>query len=286
MMVAAANRKAAASPPQSKRTSSDRDINAIGKRTIARSTNLISLDKERAIGKQYAQEFERGARRLDDPAVASYLDHLAENLARNSDAQIPITVRVINSEAPNAYVLPGGFLYVTSGLILQVENEGELAGMLAHGIAHTALRNGTRNASNGELPIFEIIPAPFILPPTMAGWGIYEGMVNVVPIGFSKFQRDAEYDADFFGLQYVYKTGYDPDCFIRFIGRMGHTPTSGRKVPANLSPIPPASDRVKAMNKEVAEILPSHVGAIISSADFEAFKDRVRSLQSPSPQFK
>ncbi|HUK29786.1 MAG TPA: M48 family metalloprotease [Candidatus Acidoferrum sp.] len=286
----ALNAISAAPIPQSNRSASDRDFNAIGKRTITKTPNLASLDHEKAMGAQYAAAFESVARRIDDPAVVNYVGRLAGMLAQNSDTQIPITIRVINLEIPNAFVLPGGFLYVTSGLILQMESEGELAGVLAHGIAHTALRHGTQTLSRAELANIAGTLGNFPVGPnvliTEYGLILLGGQPYSIPTAFLKLQRDDEFDADFFGLQYLYKAGYDPDCFIRFINRMGDPPSSGKKVPRELSPIPPAADRVKAMNKEIAEILPPRATDIISTADFEAFKDRVRILQSVEQQLK
>jgi predicted Zn-dependent protease len=272
-----------APPPQSKRSPSDAEITAIGKRTIVKSPYPMSLYGQITSGKQFAQGIERTARILDDPMVTEFLNRLHEKLTQNSDAKVPFTVRVIDSEFPDAFVLSGGYLYVHSGLILQMESEGELAGVLAHAIAHVVLGAPAQwpfwvDFSNG--------PAAVILPGGWAGWGIYDGLADGVSRSLLKYQRDQEFDADYFGLQYLYKAGYDPDCFVRFIDRTGQTPTVRKKTSGYLRPNTPSSDRVKAMKKEIAEILPPRDESIITSADFEVFKDRVRYLQLAQPELR
>jgi predicted Zn-dependent protease len=281
--ISVVSKIAAASPPQSVRTASDRDTNAIGKRTVARSPSLIALEKERAEGRQIAEEVERMSRILDDPFLNEYLVRLGAKLTQNSDSRTQITIRVIDSKVPGAFVLSGGYLYIHSGSILQMENEGELAGVIAHSIAHTILGFSTQN------PLGDVFPTytdDVILPGGWAGFGIYEGFADIPPAMLLKYQRDKIFDSDYFGLQYLYESGYDPDCFIRFVGRMGQTPASGKRGRAILKPDPPSSERVKAMTKEVVEILPPRGAVIVSSSDFEAFKDRVRILQLAQPQLR
>jgi beta-barrel assembly-enhancing protease len=271
----------AAADPQSKRTPSDADVNAIGNRTITRRPIPISPDKERSIGKQYAQEVERNARIIDDSTVVDYLGRLAGKLVQNSDANIPVNIRIIDSELMNAFALPGGRIYISSCLVLQSESEGELAGVLAHLIAHLALGVPAQLPFIGE---FSWSGRTLVLPVGWAGYGIYEGLLGGFPPQL--FQRDLEFDSDYFGLQYLYKSVYDPASFIRFIDRLGRPPKSSKKGARDLILIPFASDRVKAMNTEIAEILPLRDAAVISSADFEVFKSRIRSLQTVTPSFK
>jgi beta-barrel assembly-enhancing protease len=260
--------------PQTSR--SDSDLNAIGHRNVGKSVNLYSVDKEKALGKQLASEVERASRLIDDPFVTAYLDHITQNIAKNSDARVPITIRVIDSDVINAFTLPGGFQYVNSGLILQTESEAALAGVLARGIAHSALRSSTMVATKGELMQFATVPLMLLEPGGWAGYGTYQGLNLSVPVTYLKFWRDAENSADYFGLQYLYKAGYDPEAYIQIMERVwSHTP-AGKQVPEVFSSYPPLPERLKNMKKEIASILPRRDGAIISSPEFETAKERLR----------
>jgi predicted Zn-dependent protease len=281
---------AAAPPPQSQRSASDRDITAIGKRTLGRQTDRVSADKEKAIGQSLAAEVEKTAVLIDDPQLTAYIYRLAQSIAQNSDAKFPITVKLIKSDVPGEFVLPGGYLYVYSGLIIQTENESELAGMLAHAIAHVALRSQTGMMTEQALLSLVMIPAqvyfpqidPFDAPHLIS---TTYGLAEIYPVSLLKFRRDDEFDADYFGLQYLYKSGYDPDSYLKFLDRTWNAlPPAQKKVPAAYSDHPPVSQRIKAMEKEIAEIFPPRDSDIISSADFEAFKERARVLQSILPQ--
>jgi predicted Zn-dependent protease len=268
-------------PPQSKSSPSDSDINAIGRRNVGKGINLYSLDKEKELGKQLAHEVERSSRLIDDPVLTVYLDRIAQNIAKNSDARFPITVRVIDSDAINAFTLPGGFQYINAGLLLQATEEAEIAGVLARGIAHTAIRSSTQEATKGELMEFATIPLILLGPGGWAGYGTYQGVNLAIPVTYLKFRRDAERAADFLGLQYVYKSGYDPECFSRFIERVWPlTAASSKTVPKTFSPYPPLQERVAYMKKEIATILPPRDGAIVSSAEFEEMKERLRAWKS------
>jgi predicted Zn-dependent protease len=205
------------------------------------------------------------------------VNHIAQRIAQNSDARIPITVRVIDSDTINAFALPGGFLYVNTGLLIQTEGEAELAGVLSRGIAHTALRSFTRNATKGELMQLTTIPLNLLGPGGWADYGIYEGLNLSIPITYLKYRRDAERAADFYGLQYLYKAGYDPDSYIQFLQLIWPQTPAGRNAPPRaFSPFPPLPERVENMKKEIAKILPARDGAIVSSAEFEEVTERVR----------
>src|ERR1017187_9694342 len=119
------------------------DPDQIGNRDVGKGVNLYSLEKEMALGKQLAQEVEREAKLVDDPIPAEFINRLAQNLARNSDIKVPVTAKMIDSDQVNAFALPGGFLFVNTGLVMKAETEAELAGAMAHEIAHIAARHGT-----------------------------------------------------------------------------------------------------------------------------------------------
>src|SRR5216110_3644336 len=199
---------------------STEDVDAIGDRKVSCHMNWFSIEKEIALGKQLAQEVERSSKMIDDPVVTEYVNRVGQNLVRNSDAKVPFTIKVIDSDEVNAFALPGGFFYVNSGLILRAQEESELAGVMAHEISHVTARHGTCQATKGELMQLASIPAMIFIPYTMAGYAIYQGMNLAIPLTFLKFSRDAEREADFLGIQYMYKAGYDPNSYVTFFERI------------------------------------------------------------------
>jgi beta-barrel assembly-enhancing protease len=263
--------------PQAKASRSDSDVNAIGHRDVGKGVNLFSIDKEKELGKHLAMEVERSSRLIDDPIVIAYVDRIAQNIAKNSDAQFPITIKVIDSDMLNAFTLSGGFQYVNSGLILQTEGEAELAGVLANGIAHTALRSSTREVTKAELMQLASIPAMIFIPYSMASFTTYQHLDLAIPLTFLKFSRDADRAADFFGLQYMYKAGYDPNSYVTLLERIWaderRRPGATPKV---FSTHAPTQDRIANAQKEIATILPHRDDAIVSSLEFQEVKERLR----------
>src|SRR5580700_5919560 len=166
----------------------EKDPDQIGNRNVSGKVNFYSLEKEIALGKQLASEVERQAKIINDPVVAEYVNRVGQNLVRNSDAKVPFTIKVIDSEEVNAFALPGGFFFVNSGLILKADNEAELAGVMAHEIGHVAARHGTRQATRGEIAQLGMIPL-MIMAGGWAGYGIYQAANVLIPIGFLKFSR-------------------------------------------------------------------------------------------------
>src|SRR5690242_8751607 len=176
-----------------------KDPEEIGNRDVGKGVNFFSLEKEIALGKQLAQEVERQAKIIDDPVIAEYVSRVGQNLVRNSDAKVPFTIKVLDSEEVNAFALPGGFFFVNSGLILKAESEAELAGVMAHEIAHVAARHGTRQATKGEL--INIASIPLIFMGGWTGYAIRQGAGLAIPLGFLKFSQSMEAEADYLGLQ-------------------------------------------------------------------------------------
>src|SRR6201995_3518034 len=159
-----------------------KDPDEIGNRNVDKGINFYSIEKEIALGKQLAQEVERQAKIVDDPIIAEYVNRVGQNLVRNSDAKVPFTIKVLDTEEVNAFALPGGFFFVNSGLILKAESEAELAGVMAHEIAHVACRHGTRQATKGEL--INIASIPLIFMGGWAGYAIRQGASVAIPLGF------------------------------------------------------------------------------------------------------
>jgi predicted Zn-dependent protease len=228
------------------------------------------------MGKAYSQQVERTAKLVDDPVITEYVNRVGQNLVRNSDAKVPFTIKVIDSDEVNAFALPGGFFYVYTGLIVQAQEESELAGVMAHEIAHVAARHGTRNMSKAELMQIAMIPAMILLPGGWAGYGIYEGIVNVVPLAFLKFSRDDEREADYLGLQYMYKAGYDPNSYITFFERVRQMEKrSPGSIPKVFSDHPPTDERIEKAQHEITAILPARENYIVTTSEFDTVKTRL-----------
>src|SRR5579863_412006 len=247
------------------------DPDEIGNRNVGKGVNFYSLEKEIALGKQMAQEVERQAKIIDDPIIAEYVNRVGQNLVRNSDAKVPFTIKVVDSEDVNAFALPGGFFFVNSGLILKADTEAELAGVMAHEIAHVAARHGTRQATRGELAQLGTIPLIF-----MGGWtgyGIYQAASVMVPVTFLKFSRGMESEADMLGLEYMYKTGYDPTAFVDFFEKIE---TLEKRKPGTISKVfsthPPTDSRIQAAQKNIQEYLKAKPEYVVTTSEFNDVK--------------
>lgn len=260
---------------------SEADVNSIGNRNVGHGINFYSLEKEIALGKQLAQQVDTSSKFVEDPVINEYVNRVGQNLVRHSDAQVPFTIKVIDSDAVNAFALPGGFFYVNSGLILRADEESELAGVMAHEIAHVAARHGTRNATKGEIAQMATIPLILFGPVGWTGYAIYEGLNVALPLTFLRFTRSAEAEADYLGLQYMYKAGYDPNSFVTFFEKIE---AEERKQPGTIPKIfathPPTPDRVQAAQKEIATILPMEPEYIVTTSEFDVVKARLRAIQS------
>jgi predicted Zn-dependent protease len=267
--------------PKGVKPGSEKDVNSVGNRGVGKGVNLYSLEREIALGKGAAQEVERSAKMVTDPVVTEYVNRVGQNLVRNSDAKVPFTIKVIDSDEINAFALPGGFFYVNSGLILHADEEAELAGVMAHEIAHVAARHGTRNATKGEIMQWASIPLILLGPGGWAGYGLYEGLNFAIPIGFLKFSRDAEREADFLGLQYMYKAGYDPNAFVSFFEKIeAEERRHPGSIPKLFSTHPPTPDRVQKAQEEIATILPARDEYIVTTSEFDIVKARLNRIEN------
>jgi beta-barrel assembly-enhancing protease len=260
---------------------SEKDVNSVGNRNVGKGVNLYSLEREIALGKGAAQEVERSAKMITDPVVTEYVNRVGQNLVRNSDAKVPFTIKVIDSDEINAFALPGGFFYVNSGLILHADEEAELAGVMSHEIAHVAARHGTRNATKGEIAQFASIPLILLGPGGWAGYGLYQGLNLAIPIGFLKFSRDNEREADFLGLQYMYKAGYDPNAFVSFFEKIeAEERRHPGSIPKVFSTHPPTPERVQKAQEEIASILPTRDEYIVTTSEFDLVKARLGRIEN------
>jgi predicted Zn-dependent protease len=270
-------------PVQQKETvtpkNSKEDVEAIGNRNVGKGVNLYSLEREISLGKSLAQEVERSSKLIDDPVVTEYVNRVGQNLVRNSDARVPFTIKVIDSDEVNAFALPGGFFYVNSGLILHAQEESELAGVMAHEISHVTARHGTKNATKGELMQLATIPLILLGPGGWAGYGIYQGLNLAIPVTYLKFSRDAEREADFLGLQYMYKAGYDPNSYVTFFERIqADEKRRPGTIPKVFSTHPPTPERIENSQKEIARILPARQEYIVTTSEFDSVKSRLRNI--------
>ena len=267
--------------PTKVKAGSEKDVNSIGNRGVGKGINLYSLEREIALGKQAAMEVEKSSKLITDPVVTEYVNRIGQNLVRNSDAKVPFTIKVIDSDQINAFALPGGFFYVNSGLVLRADEEAELAGVMGHEIAHVAARHGTRNATKGQIAQFATIPLILLGPGGMAGYGLYEGLNIAIPLGFLKFSRDNEREADYLGLQYMYKAGYDPNAFVSFFEKIeAEERRHPGSIPKVFSTHPPTPDRVQKAQQEIATILPARDEYIVTTSEFDLVKSRLRRIEN------
>ncbi len=268
-------------PSKVKHTGGEDDVDAIGNRNVGGRGigDWYSLETEIRMGKQYAMQVENSVKLVQDPVVNEYVNRIGQNLVRNSDAKVPFTIKVIDSDEVNAFALPGGFFYVNSGLILAADEEAELAGVMAHEISHVAARHGMRQMTRANIAQLATIPLIFV--GGGIGYGIYEAAGLGLPLTFMKFQRNFEAEADYLGLQYMYKTGYDPQAFISFFEKIQ---AKEKKKPGTISKAfashPQTPDRIAASQKEIATILPARPQYIVTTSEFDDVKARLAMIEN------
>jgi predicted Zn-dependent protease len=262
-----------------KKKNKKKDPDEIGNRDVARGPNFYSLEKEIALGKQLAQEVERQSKVIDDPIVAEYVNRVGQNIVRNSDCKVPFTIKVVEDESVNAFALPGGFFFVNTGLILKADNEAELAGVMAHETAHVCARHGTRQATKAELANYMTIPLIFM--GGWAGYGIRQAAGVLVPMSLLKFSRGYESEADMLGLQYMYKTGYDPASFVDFFEKIEALEKKKHGAVAELfSSHPMTDDRIQAAQKNIQDNLEARPEYVVNTSEFNEVKTRLAMIEN------
>src|SRR5262252_7476472 len=247
-----------ADPDKVKHDGGKSDVDAVGNRNVGCKEgfgNWYSVEKQIAMGKGYAQQVESTVKLVQDPVITEYINRLGQNLVRNSDSQVPFTIKVLDSDSINAFALPGGFFYVNSGLILAADNEAELAGVMSHEIAHVCARHVTRQMTRSQWAQFATLPLIFV--GGGAGYAARLAADLLVPATFMKFSRSFEAEADHLGVQYMYHAGYDPQQFVSMFEKME---SLEKKKPGTIAKIfsdhPPTPDRIANTQKEIATILP------------------------------
>ena len=269
-------------PVKAPQRGSIRDINAIGNRNVGCGRGLgnwYSLEKQIQMGKEFAQQIETTSKFVTDPAVTEFINRIGQNLVRNSDSLVPFTIKVVDSDEINAFALPGGFFYVDSGLILAADNEAELVGVMAHEIAHVAACHAARENTRSQLMNLASVPLIFV------GGGIGYAVRNAaglgMPLTFLKFTRGFESEADYLGLEYMYKAGYDPQAFTAFFEKVQNLEKqkTGRVAKA-FSTHPQTPDRIAKSQTEINTVLPARAQYKVDTSEFEDVKVRLAAIEN------
>jgi hypothetical protein len=257
------------------------DVSAVGNRDIgARGMgNWYSTDTEIKMGKMYSMEIEKSTKFITDPVVTEYVNRVGQNIVKNSDCKVPFTIKIIDSDEINAMALPGGFFYVNSGLILNADEEAEMAGVMAHEVAHVCAHHAVREQTRMNYAQLGTIPLIFI--GGWTGYGIYEAASIAVPVTFLHFSREFEAQADYLGVQYMYRAGYDPQAFISFFEKI--QALEKRKpglVAKAFSDHPQTPDRILHSQEEIARILPPRDEYTVTTSEFDDVKARLARIEN------
>ena len=259
------------------------DVSAVGNRDIGGRGmgNWYSTDSEIKMGKQYADEIEKSTHMINDPVVTEYVNRIGQNIVKNSDCKVPFTIKVIDSDEINAMALPGGFFYVNSGLILNADEEAELAGVMAHETAHVCAHHAAREMTRLNYTQLGMIPLIMLTGYTWTGYGIYEAAQLAVPMTFLMFSLEFEAQADYLGVQYMYRAGYDPQAFISFFEKV--QALEKRKpglVSKAFSDHPQTPDRILHSQEEIARILPAKDEYTVTTSEFDDVKARLARIEN------
>jgi predicted Zn-dependent protease len=268
--------------PKDIQKGSEADVSAIGDREIgARGAgNWYSTNWEIGVGGEYSQEVLKSSHMITDPVVTEYVNRIGQNIVKNSDAKVPFTIRVIDSDEINAFALPGGFFFVNSGLILAADEESELAGVMAHEISHVIAHHAAREMTRADYAQIGSI-ATMIFLPGWTGYGVYEASQIGIPLTFLEFSRTFEAEADYLGVQYMYKAGYDPQGMITMFEKLE---ALEKQKPGSLSKAfedhPPTGDRIVSIENEIATILPPRPDYVETTSEFDDVKARLARIEN------
>ena len=255
------------------------DVDEIGNRDVSKGINWFSLEKEIQLGKALAQQVESQSHMVNDPVISEYVNRVGQNLVRNSDAKVPFTIKVIDADEVNAFALPGGFFFVNTGVLMEADEEAELAGVMAHEIAHVAARHGTRGQTRAEL--MQLATIPLIFMGGLAPYLVRQASGLIIPMGYMQFSRGFEREADMLGLQYMYKAGYDPQAFVTFFEKIQ---AKEKRKPGTLSKMfashPQTPDRIAATQQEIARVLPARDEHIVTTSEFDDVKGLLEQMHN------
>jgi predicted Zn-dependent protease len=257
------------------------DVSAVGNRDIGGRGvgNWYSTDTEIKMGKMYSMEIEKSTKFITDPVITEYVNRIGQNIVKNSDCKVPFTIKIIDSDEINAMALPGGFFYVNSGLILNADEEAEMAGVMAHETAHVCAHHAVREQTRMNYAQLGTIPLIFI--GGWTGYGIYEAASIAVPMTFLHFSREFEAQADYLGVQYMYRAGYDPQAFISFFEKI--QALEKRKpgmVAKAFADHPQTPDRIVHSQEEIARILPPRDEYTVTTSEFDDVKARLARIEN------
>lgn len=256
------------------------DPNAIGDRDIGKCVNFFSIEKEIAMGKQLAEEVVRQSHMNEDVLLGEFVNRKGQDLARNSDAKVPFTFRVIEDDTPNAFALPGGFIFVNTGLIKIASEEDEFAGAVAHEIAHVAARHLTCRETKSQITSILTMPLGMILG-GWTGYAVRQGMGVANQMSGLTFSRHDEREADYLGVQYMYATGYDPNGAVTIFEKLQALQrTKPGLADRLLSTHPLDSQRIDNTQKEIQKILPSKAEYIVSTSEYRDMRERLITEQN------
>lgn len=259
------------------------DVNAVGTRNIGGRGmgNWYSTESEIKMGKQYADEIEKSTKLITDPVVTEYVNRIGQNIVKNSDCKVPFTIKVIDTDEINAMALPGGFFYVNSGLILAADEEAELAGVMAHETAHVCAHHAAREMTRMNYAQLGTIPLIMMTGYSWTGYGIYEAINIAIPMTFLMFSREFEGQADYLGVQYMYRAGYDPQAFVTFFEKIQNLEKQKPGAVAKaFSNHPQTPDRIQHTQEEIAKILPAKDEYLVTTSEFDDVKARLARIEN------
>jgi len=239
--------------------------------------DLYTIPQEIALGRQMSAEVEKQSHLISDPIISEYINRLGQNLALHANADFPVTVKMIQSDEINAFTLPGGFVYVNSGVMKMADNEAELASVIAHEIGHAAARHATRQDTRGQLARFATVPLGILIP-GWSGFAARQTASAAAPVATLHFSRAFETEADLLGVGYLSEAGYDPNACIDMFERIQ---SMERKQPGMVSKLfmshPPTSDRIAKTQVAIRKLKGERDDYILNTSEFEAVRARVMS---------